>query len=119
MSIASINRQQALELFEFCKKHELTEFFFAKDHGVYLGATVGSIKAGNFQRSIHYLEGMSPDKVESNVDLFELMGRKFGYDDFGVRIPVQWLDVFFNSEEHDNKDVFSIQISPKAVSLRL
>jgi hypothetical protein len=114
MAIASISRDDAKAILTFCQENHLNEFFFSNDSGAYFGANIGSQEAGTFNKCIKYVKGMNPDVDE---DYYDEVGRKFGYDDFGIHIPVQWLEVFFNSPNFAKKRVFGVKINQKSFSL--
>lgn len=120
MPVASITREQASQLFTFCKDNSIKEFFFAKDQGAYFGATVGSHEDKNFKNSIQYLKGMNPDiENKDGSDWYDNALDKFGGDDFGVELPVQWLSVFLEDPRMAKKKMFSIRINTNSVRLVL
>ncbi|MBB1438565.1 DUF3085 domain-containing protein [Shewanella sp. SG41-4] len=118
MTTASITREQAKALYEFCTKNNLDEWFIAKDHGAYFGATAGSNNAGNFSNSIHYIKGCNPDQDEEKEgDWYDNAHDKFGGDDFGIHLPTSWLKAFFTDESFSKKRNFSIRVNKSSVSL--
>lgn len=114
MATASITREEAKKLYEFCKTNKVDEFFFAKDQGAYFGATTGSQKNNDFSNSIHYVKGCNPTL---NDEWYDYAWAKFGGDDFGVHLSTTWLEAFFNDESYSNKRTFGIQINKRSVSL--
>ncbi|MEH6454724.1 MAG: DUF3085 domain-containing protein [Cocleimonas sp.] len=118
MATASISRKQASELYEFCKQHKLGEFFFAKDQGAYFGATNGTNEKGNFSNSIHYIQGCDPEQDEAKAgDWYDNSGDKFGGDDFGLPLPLDWLKIYFTDDAYSRKRTFGILINQSSVSL--
>lgn len=114
MSTFSITRANAKKLLTFCKANKEDQFFICKDHGAYIGATTGSNEKKTFKNSIHYVKGCNPDTDE---DSYEEARYKFGGDDFGEHLPVQWLEVFFNDPARASKRMFSIKMSGNSISL--
>lgn len=84
----TLNAKATRELSEFLERHNRDDWFLAKDHGAYIGATAGSDKDGTFERIIHYFAGCNPDKDE---DFYETSCWKFGGDDFGQMLPAEWI----------------------------
>ena len=87
---ATITTKQAQELLAFCKANDINEFFLAKDQGAYFGAAVGNYKDDNFKNCIQYVKGCNPEKDEY---WWEAQQDRFGGDDFGEHLPVDWLEV--------------------------
>jgi len=108
----SITRKQALELRNFCLRNKVDEFFLSNDNGAYIGATSG--KDDTFKNSIHYIKGCNPD---NDPDYYEECRYKYGGDDFGVHLPVDWLNEFFNNQHYKDKRMFAIQLNQKSVRL--
>jgi hypothetical protein len=118
MTTASIPRKKAKELYEFCQKNQVGEFFFAVDNGAYFGATNGGHDSGNFTNSIHYIKGCNPDQDEAKEgDWYNNAHYKFGGDDIGIPLPVDWLRIFFTSDALSHKKTFGIKINKNSVSL--
>lgn len=115
MTVASISRESAVELYDFCTAHSLKEFFVAKDQGVYIGANIGSTQAGTLKNSIHYLDGMNPS-VDGD-DWYDNAGSKFGYDDFGEHLPIEFLEVFLTDPGYVNQRRFSLKIGKRKITL--
>lgn len=92
--VVGMNRKQAIQLSDFCKHHEKTQFFFCKDQGAYFGSTAGSQSEGNFENCIIYMKGCDP---EQNVNFYETITNRFGGDDFGEHFDVQLLVNFIAS----------------------
>ena len=70
----TINQQETADFSAFLTAHNLEEWFLAKDHGAYIGATVKGAKW------IKYFKGCNPDK---SPDFYDNARFKFGGDDFG------------------------------------
>ena len=119
MPIASITRKQAEELKTFCDQHNVDTFFFAKDHGAYMGATTGSQETGDFKNSIHYLKGIDPNIEKDDEDWYDTAVATFGGDDVGEILPVKWLEIFVDSPEHKHLKMFSIKITKRDITLVL
>ena len=90
----SMNMAQAKQLFNFCDKNKVKEFFFAKDQGAYFGATSGNSSEGNFENCILYVRGCDPQK---NDDWWENASHRFGGDDFGEHFDCDLLKQFVTS----------------------
>lgn len=78
-----LSKDDATKLLDFCNKHELEEWFVAKDQGAYVGASTG--EGGN---CIFFFPGCDPTKDE---DWYDAAVSLFGGDDFGEHIPVSTL----------------------------
>lgn len=115
MAIASISRENAKALLDFCRKHGLNEFFFAVDHGAYFGANVGKHGTESFAKCIHFLEGCDPDKDEE--DWYDNAHTRFGGDDVGEFLPVTWLAIICERPEYSNKKMFSVNFGKRQVKL--
>lgn len=125
MSTFSIKKAAALELLAFCEKHKVEQFFIAKDHGAYIGATKDKPLAKgekidhskvNVFNNIHYLLGCNPDTDE---DSYEECRYRFGGDDFGVHLPTDWLRQFRDACKVKNKRTFSLKVTDNNVSMSL
>ncbi|MAA94917.1 MAG: hypothetical protein CML22_07020 [Rheinheimera sp.] len=114
MPVASISRKDAQTLLAFCKEHNQKEFFFAVDHGAYFGSNVGEHGKESFKNCIIFLKGCDPDKYE---DWYDQAHYKFGGDDMGVHLPVQWLEAFCNHPSFNAKRTFSVNIGQRKASL--
>lgn len=114
MPVASIARKDAETLLAFCKEHNQKEFFFAKDQGVYFGSNVGEYGKDNFKNCIIYLKGFDPDKDD---DWYDQAHYKFGGDDVGIHLPLQWLEAFCHHPSFKEKRTFSVNIGQRKVSL--
>ena len=110
----SIKREQALELMKFCLVNKVDDFFIANDNGAYFGATYGGHDDGSFKNNIQYIKGCNPD---NDPDYYEECRYKYGGDDFGVHLPVDWLKTFFNDNHYKNKRMFAIQLNQTSVKL--
>lgn len=79
----TLSREDVLKLLAFSESHNHKEFFVAKDHGAYVGDSAGD--KGN---CIFYFAGCNPDK---DKDWYDTCHEKFGGDDFGEHLPIEWL----------------------------
>lgn len=86
MPAITLSRVQAERLVKFCKQHNKDKFFIAKDHGAYLGQSVGSKPE---EQCLFYFSGCDPKK---NADYYENSRDKFGGDDFGEFLPLAWFE---------------------------
>lgn len=116
MTIASISRENAKALLDFCRKHGLDEFFFAVDHGAYFGANVGKHGTESFAKCIHFLEGCDPDKDE---DWYNNAHTRFGGDDVGEFLPIEWLTIFCENPVYKAKNRFTVNFGRTQVKLVL
>ena len=90
MSKLIFTKTQVQELLTFCKDNNLDTFFLAKDHGVYIGASVGNSGDNSFQNCIRYAEGCDPKQDQSeHGDWHENARRLCGGDDFGEDLEVK------------------------------
>lgn len=78
MVTMTINQQETADFSAFLTAHNLTEWFLAKDHGAYIGATIDGAKW------LKYFQGCNPDK---SADFYDNARFKFGGDDFGEFFP--------------------------------
>lgn len=115
MTIASISRENAKALLDFCRKHGLDEFFFAVDHGAYFGANVGQYGTDSFANSIHFLDGCDPDKDE----WYDNAHIRFGGDDVGEFLPTEWLTIFCENPAYKAKNRFTVNFGRTQVKLVL
>jgi len=113
MAIASISRENAKALLDFCRKHGLENSFFAVDHGAYFGANIGKRGTESFAKCIHFLEGCDPDKDE----WYDNAHTRFGGDDVGEFLPVSWLEIIFERAEYSNKKMFAVNFGKRQVKL--
>lgn len=113
MKKASISRAAALELLAFCRQHQKTVFFFAKDQGAYFGAVIGTFGEANFTRSIHYVAGCDPKKDE---DWYDTARAIYGGDDFGEELPVKWLEIL---EQTPSAKQLTIKIKARSIELSI
>lgn len=86
MAKIKVTREQVQALVDFCAKHNLKDFFLAKDHGAYIGQSIGAGAEDN--RCIYYFPGCHP---ENDVDWYDRAFADFGGDDFGEHLPLEWL----------------------------
>lgn len=81
----TLQRDKVEQLVNFCKANKLTEFYLAKDHGAYIGASGQE----DIKNCIFYFKGCNPDK---NPDTFwDTQQKLFGGDDFGEFYPITLL----------------------------
>ena len=76
----TIGKKKIDKLAAFIRKHDLQQWFMAKDDGAYIGASTGPEKV------IYYFAGCNPGKDEH---AWETARDKFGGDDFGEHLPVE------------------------------
>ena len=74
----TINKKEVQDFSTFLTQNELSEFFFAKDEGAYVGAT--ALEKGERVSWIKYFAGCNPEK---DADYYDNARDKFGGDDFG------------------------------------
>ncbi|WP_076922836.1 DUF3085 domain-containing protein [Pseudoalteromonas sp. SK20] len=91
----SLNKSQSKKIFDFCQKHSVTHFYFAKDQGAYFLAKKGSTSNGDFENCLVYVKGCDPNK---NTECYETARNRFGGDDFAESFEVDVLAQFVNSE---------------------
>jgi hypothetical protein len=62
---------------------------------------------------------MDPDKTEkeNKGDWYDNARDKFGGDDFGFKMPTEWLKLFCTSKALASKRMLSIRIKAKSVEL--
>tara|TARA_Y100000401_G_scaffold87015_1_gene72407 strand:- start:51 stop:407 length:357 start_codon:yes stop_codon:yes gene_type:complete len=83
----TLKKADLIKFSTFLKKHDLDEWFLAKDQGAYIGAASGNDDRGtNLEHILFYFRGCDPNK---NVDWFETQQDKFGGDDFGEVLESQ------------------------------
>jgi hypothetical protein len=119
MATASIARDEALMLRDFCKEHDITEVSFIKERGAYFCAKSGSEQEGDQKVCIRYLSGMDPSNDEDNNnyrDWHDTSEIKFGSSNVNVTFPVNWLD-YVVACEAPFKRMFSIRIQKSVVTL--
>ncbi len=71
---------QTRELADCIIKHNIPNFYLAKDHGAYVGAGILDVQ-GEPQGVVFYFRGCDPSK---DPDYYDEARYKFGGDDFGV-----------------------------------
>lgn len=86
MAKIKVTREQVQALVDFCAKHNLKDFFLAKDHGAYIGQSIGAGAEDN--RCIYYFPRCNP-KIDE--DYYDNARAEFGGDDFGEYFPLDWL----------------------------
>lgn len=82
----TLSRADGLELLEFCEKHGQKQFAFAKDHGAYFCAS-----PVDGQNVVKYVKGCNPNK---DPEYYDTAMCRFGGDDFGEYLPIEWLYLF-------------------------
>ena len=92
----TLNRADINKLAAFVTKHSIKEIFIAKDHGAYVGASIGEN-----DNCIFYFKGCDPTK-DKDFDGAALS--LFGYDDVG--------------EHLDASAVLSAAADPRTKSMR-
>lgn len=78
MPTLTLNRADIDKLAAFVTEHSLKQIFVAKDHGAYVGASVGEKN-----NCIFYFKGCDPAK---DKDYYDTARTKFGGDDFGEHL---------------------------------
>lgn len=86
MPVMTLSRAQVEKLHSFCKEHKKDTFFIAKDHGAYVGQSVGATPD---KQCLFYFKGCDPKK---DYDFYENAVNGFGGDDFGEFLPISWLE---------------------------
>ncbi|GEM_PF-3268321 len=116
MAIAEITHHQVSNLLSFCQEHQLEHFAFSNDHGAYFCAITGSHDNNTFKNCVEYLDGMDPRlDADGGFDAHENASHAFGFDDFGVDLPVSWLSLFCKSRASTSR--FRIKLTPADVYL--
>ena len=109
MPAITLNADKTRELSTFVRKHGLDKFFVAKDQGAYIGAAAGSHEDGTFENKIFYFRGCDTKK---NDDFYENARYKFGGDDFGEHMSVDFLH---KCADHPKLKSFKVVVTPTAV----
>ena len=78
----TLSKTEVRDFARFLLKYDLQEWFIAKDHGAYVGATTDG------HAWLKYFKGCDPEK---NQDWWETTRTKFGYDDFGEMFPTEYM----------------------------
>lgn len=112
MPAITLNAKKAREFSEFAKKHDLSEFFVAKDSGAYIGMTAGSKDEGTFESLIHYFRGCDPSKDE---ECYENSSYKFGGDDFGVHMGTEFLH---KCAAHPKLKNFKVDVGARSIKCK-
>lgn len=81
-----LTRDQVQSLLDFCSRHRRAQYFIAKDHGAYLGQSLGMEPA---PRCLFYFPGCNP---EIDADYYATARHQFGGDDFGDLMDVTDLE---------------------------
>lgn len=82
MHSIELTRAQTQQLVDHCVRYNLTQWFIAKDHGAYVGASCGSEPD---QKCLFYFKGCDPEK---DADWYDTAHAKFGGDDFGEHMQL-------------------------------
>lgn len=86
--------------------------WLVKDQGVYLMSCANrELKKGE-RRDVVYAEGMDPEK---DADWYDSARAAVGGDDFGIIIPLAWLDTLL--ESNPKSRLFKLKITHSAVEL--
>ncbi|MHC5194880.1 DUF3085 domain-containing protein [Pseudomonas frederiksbergensis] len=80
-----LSRAQVQQLVDHCEKHNLKQWFIAKDQGAYVGASAGPAEE---QKCIFFFKGCDPQK---DKDWYDTAHAKFGGNDFGERLDIESL----------------------------
>ncbi|KDP83476.1 DUF3085 domain-containing protein [Cupriavidus basilensis] len=78
----TLSRAEVQSLVTFSEEVNTQRFFIAKDHGAYIGCSVGSAPS---QKRLFFFKGCNP---AVDKDFYENARRAFGGDDFGEHFPV-------------------------------
>lgn len=105
----SMSRAEAQKLYDFCTEHNQSEFCFAKDHGAYFCAT--KVEDTNV---VIYMKGCNP---KTDEDWWDEAYYRFGGDDFGVHLPIKWLELFLTHPHFKAKRRMSVRINQNSVRL--
>lgn len=81
MPSLTLNRADMDKFAAFINAHSIKQIFIAKDHGAYVGASIGE-KAN----CIFYFAGCDPTK---DKDYYDTARSKFGGDDFGEHLDAK------------------------------
>lgn len=81
----TLSKAEVKRLIKFCDDKAITHYFIAKDQGAYLGASKGAEPGDS---CIFYFAGCNPEK---DADWWENSSYKFGGDDFGEHLDLDWL----------------------------
>ncbi|NHZ99106.1 DUF3085 domain-containing protein [Massilia sp. CCM 8734] len=73
-----LNRADIDKFAAFVTEHSIKQIFIAKDHGAYVGASVGEKN-----NCIFYFKGCDPSK---DKDYYDTAHARFGGDDFGEHL---------------------------------
>jgi hypothetical protein len=121
----TIRLAEVKRLIAFCKTHGKTQYFIAKDHGAYLGATTGAAPA---PQCLFYFKGCDP-RVDTD-DYYDNARYAFGGDDFGCNLELSTLENMLTAIEKEEakltaggkkfKPVKSIcwKVTPRTISFR-
>jgi|DEB0MinimDraft_6_1074348.scaffolds.fasta_scaffold28178_3 hypothetical protein len=103
---------QVRKFSKFCKDHRLEQFFVAKDHGAYVGATKRDEDTNELHRIIFYFKGCDPNK---DKDCWNTQQDKFGGDDFVDLIPASDLH---NVAKEKALDAMVIIVKRSSIEIR-
>lgn len=102
----TLKRPEINKLAAFIRANKCETVFVAKDQGAYFGASVG---ADN--NCIFYFQGCDPAK---DNEWYETAREKFGGDDFGERLPVQ-----FVLQAADNPSCTTLRVLVTATQIKI
>ena len=100
----TLTQTQTNRLAEYLRNNDLAEWFIAKDHGAYIGASMG---VG--QNCIFYFRGCNPNR---DTDWYDNTRRAFGGDDFGEHLDAE--AVF---EIADSGRRLRVELTPRHINL--
>ncbi|MGF6282316.1 hypothetical protein ABH908_000200 [Pseudomonas frederiksbergensis] len=80
-----LSRVQVQQLVDHCEKHNLKQWFIAKNQGAYVGALAGPAEE---QKWIFFFKGCDPQKDQ---DWYDTARAKFGGDDFSEMQDIESL----------------------------
>jgi len=112
MARISFDRKEIQALYTVLVERGESKFSLAKDQGCYLcGQYREDLDPHN---KIVYAKGMNPDVDEY---WYEEAEHKLGGDDFGVELPLQWLEVFLEHSYYQSRKVMALNVGTRSVSL--
>lgn len=103
----TISKSEVKDFSTFLTNNDLSEFFFAKDQGAYVGAT--AVEKGERVSWIKYFAGCNPEK---DSDYYDNSRDKFGGDDFG-----KYFSADFIHKMASRRWKIVVRISPSRISL--
>jgi hypothetical protein len=112
---AKFKIEEVKALATFCEKNNKTEFFLAKDQGLYIGQNTGDSGTKTFEKYIAYAMGCNPDLDEEWYEESCVIG---GGDDFGDYLPVQWLAIAIGrARRSENYTHMTLKLLPTKIEL--